>query len=427
MKIGFLKWPFQGISITDSWCVHNFNILKTDQPTNNLFSHPKTNTVFAQTTLELWLRRTPYTQTKFKSVWVDFENLDCDVIIVPYTWFIFFTKEQFILLSKFQGKIVLDETVDPWIFDEVNNQEHIIPNFLKELEHLVNYENIYLLTSAKVSNMTKTFFQKKLNNVKIISSNMLMLLLTVSSLRNKQRLYSDDYIINNYNNTKDKDLLLCAGRPRYHRLALLKYLTDNDWVEQNFVSANLCPHAGDKIAPFVNKYINDMETNKGRYMLSQYCPVEDLFKYADTKIIEEYPTEYFRLDNPYPENNVYARSKCSIISETLFQTHLSGYSWITEKTCLPFIYGHPFIVFSMSGTWKYLKELGFEEYSKFGVYDSITSPYNRFTELCDQIQNLTVSPLNCKQTLEEVLYNTNHFYSENLQDSIVTSFIDQLQ
>ena len=31
MKIGFLKWPFQGISITDSWCVHNFNILKTDQ------------------------------------------------------------------------------------------------------------------------------------------------------------------------------------------------------------------------------------------------------------------------------------------------------------------------------------------------------------------------------------------------------------
>ena len=144
MKIGFLKWPFQGISITDSWCVHNFNILKTDQPTNNLFSHPKTNTVFAQTTLELWLRRTPYTQTQFESVWVDFENLDCDVIIVPYTWFLFFTKEQFILLSKFRGKIVLDETVDPWIFDEVNNQEHIIPNFLKELEHLVNYENIYL-------------------------------------------------------------------------------------------------------------------------------------------------------------------------------------------------------------------------------------------------------------------------------------------
>lgn len=427
MKIGFLKWPFQGISITDSWCVHNFNILKTDQPTNNFFSHPKTNTVFAQTTLELWLRRTPYTQDHFTSAWVDFENLDCDAIILPYTWFLFFTKEQFLLLSKFKGKIILDESVDPWIFDEVNNQEHIIPNFLEELKPLVNYENVYLLTSAKVSEMTKTFFQKKLNNVKIISSNVLMLLLTVSSLRNKKRLYSDDYIINNYNNTKDKHFLLCAGRPRYHRLALLKYLSDCNWIDESFVSTNLCPHAGDPITPFVNKYISDMETNKSRYMLSQYCPLEDLFEYTDTKIIEEYPHEYFRLDDPYPKNNVYARSKFSIISESLFQTHLSGYNWITEKTCLPFIYGHPFIVCSMAGTWQYLEELGFEQYSIFGVYDSITSPYNRFTEVCDQIQNRVIQPLKCKHTLDQVLYNTNHFYSKDLQDSIVTSFIDQLQ
>ena len=107
---------------------------------------------------------------------------------------------------------------------------------------------------------------------------------------------------------------------------------------------------------------------------------------------------------------------------------MSGYNWITEKTCLPFIYGHPFIVFSMSGTWKYLKELGFEEYSKFGVYDSITSPYNRFTDLCDSIQHIIHADMSTeKNTLDIVLHNTNHFYSENLQDSIVTSFIDQLQ
>ena len=428
MKLGFLKWPFEGTSITDSWCVYNLNILKTTQPLNNFFSHPKTNTVLSKTTLELWIRKSPYSQDQIQPAWVDFNNLDCDAIILPYTWFLFFTKEQFILLSKFKGKIILDDTLDPWVFDEINDQEHIIPNFLAELEPLVNYDNVYLLTSANVSKMTKTFFQNKLNNVKIISANVLMLLLTVSSLRNKRRLYSDEYIINNFYNQKDKHFLLCAGRPRYHRLALIKYLTDNDWVVNSFVSANLCPHAGDSITSFVKKYIQDMDNNKTRYMLSQYCSLEELKNYTDTKIVEEYPHEYFRLDNPYPENNVYSRSKFSIISESLFQTYISGYNWITEKTCLPFIYGHPFILFSMVDTWKYLESLGFEKYSIFGVYDSITSPYNRFTVLCDSIQHIIHADMSTeKNTLDIVLHNTNHFYSKELQDSIVTTFIDQIQ
>ena len=66
MKLGFLKWPFEGTSITDSWCVYNLNILKTTQPLNNFFSHPKTNTVLSKTTLELWLRKSPYSQDQIQ-------------------------------------------------------------------------------------------------------------------------------------------------------------------------------------------------------------------------------------------------------------------------------------------------------------------------------------------------------------------------
>ena len=151
-----------------------------------------------------------------------------------------------------------------------------------------------------------------------------------------------------------------------------------------------------------------MDNNKSRFMLSQYCSRDELKQHTDTKIIEEYPHEYFRLDNPYPENNVYSRSKFSIISESLFQTYISGYNWITEKTCLPFIYGHPFILFSMAETWKYLESLGFEKYSIFGIYDSITSPYNRFTQLCDSIQHNIHNDLP-KPVLNTTLHNTNHF------------------
>ena len=116
-----------------------------------------------------------------------------------------------------------------------------------------------------------------------------------------------------------------------------------------------------------------------------------------------------------------------MISETLFQTYISGYNWITEKTCLPFIYGHPFQLFAMANTWKYLESLGFEQYSIFGVYDSITSPYNRFQFLCDQILYFNENPLNNDLTLEKLLHNTNNFYSDTLQDSIVSSIVDQIQ
>ena len=81
-----------------------------------------------------------------------------------------------------------------------------------------------------------------------------MLLLTVTTLRNNDRIYTDEHIIHNFNSNKNKDFLLCAGRPRYHRLALLKYISDNNLLDNGFVSANLCPHTVDPITPFVNKY-----------------------------------------------------------------------------------------------------------------------------------------------------------------------------
>ena len=48
----------------------------------------------------------------------------------------------------------------------------------------------------------------------------------------------------------------------------------------------------------------------------------------------------------------------------MFQTHIDGYCWTSEKTCLPFVYGHPFLLFAMANTWQYLKLLGYTEYTQ---------------------------------------------------------------
>ena len=429
MKLGFLKWPFEGVNVTSTYSVYNFSILKTKQPHNNFFSHPKKDVVFSQTSLELWLRRTPYAQQHIQPVWCDlhkWNDIECDAIIIPYTWFLFFTKDQLALIGKYKGRIILDEIADSFVFDEVDGKEHIFPIFLKELEQHINFSNLYLLTSNALDKKAKEYFKQEYNNINMISANVLMLLLSVTTLHNKQRIYSDEYIIHNFNHDKDKQFLLCAGRPRQHRLALIKFLTDNDLIDNSFVSTNLAPDVGDSIQAFVDKYLQDIYNDKSRYILSEFCDLEELKNYADTKFISEYPQEYFRLENTHPKNNVYARSKYSIISETLFQTDIQGYNWVTEKTCLPFVYGHPFLLFAMANTWEYLNKLGFESYTQFGAYDNITAPYTRFKSLCDSIPQLEEQPMS-KQTLSTILHNTNRFYSKDLQDSIVKQIVNQLQ
>ena len=427
MKLGFLKWPFDGVNVSTNYSVYNIQLIKTNQPSNNFFSHPIKKIVFSHSILELWLRRTPHQVKQIEIGWYDFNNWnpDCDAIVIPYNWFLYFTKEQFILLSKFTGKIILDEPCDPLVFDEINGREDFLPNFFKEIEQLVNFENLYLLTSSYLDINAKQHFKNKFNNVKIISSNFLMLLLSSTTLKNKKRIYTDEYIIKNFNTPKDKEFLFCAGRPRQHRLALIKFLTDNNLIDNSFVSTNFAPDVKDSIADFVSKYKENLLNGAVKYQLNEFCDIKELLNYTDTKVINEYVEEYFRQINHYPKSNVYSNTKYSIISETVFQTHIDEHCWTSEKTCLPFVYGHPFLLFAMANTWKYLKSLGYNEYTQFGAYDSITAPYTRFKALCDSIYQLQEESMR-KETLDVILHNTNNFYSKNLQDSIVSGFVNQL-
>ena len=113
---------------------------------------------------------TQYVLTQIQTVWCDLNNWDhkCDAIVIPYNWFLYFTKEQFLIHSKFKGKIILDETCDPFVIDEINGRELFLPNFFKEIEQLVNFDNLYLLTSSYLDDYAKHHFKNKFNNIKII-------------------------------------------------------------------------------------------------------------------------------------------------------------------------------------------------------------------------------------------------------------------
>jgi len=423
MKLGFLQWPFDGANTDTKFSDWHLSLHSTKQPANNLFSHSAKGTVLSQSTIELWLRRTTTSQSYFTPAWCDINNLDCDAIILPYTWFLYFTSEHLTLLSNYKGKIIIDETWDSWIFDEDNNQTNIITTFFKELGTFIDLDNVRILSSVELNTATaRDTFSKVFNNVKVISANV-MLLLLASTVK---RLYTDEYIIDNFNHAKDKNFIMCTGRPRGYRLALIKFLTDNNLLGNNFVSTNLSSDINDSTQDMILKYIDDVYNDASRYQLSEFCDISELKNYTQTLLIPEYREEYYNTGNPYPKNNVYTQSKYSIITETLFQTNIDGLAWFTEKTWKPMIYGHPMLLFAMPDSWKVLQGYGFESYEQFGVYDAIKPPHARFKTLCDSIQQLEEEPMS-KVTLTAILHNTNRFYSKDLEDSIVKQFVEQIQ
>ena len=86
-----------------------------------------------------------------------------------------------------------------------------------------------------------------------------------TTLKNKKRIYTDEHIIHNFNNAKDKEFLLCAGRPRQYRLALIKFLSDNNLLDNSYVSTNFAPDVKDNITDFVAKYKENLLNGSVKY------------------------------------------------------------------------------------------------------------------------------------------------------------------
>jgi hypothetical protein len=423
MKLGFLQWPYDGVNVDTLYSDWNLPLHATKQPANNVFSSNAKGTVISQTTIELWLRRTTTSQRHFTPAWCDINNLDCDAIILPYMWLLYFTNEHLALLSQYNGKIIIDETWDSWIFDEDNNQTQVISTFFKELGTVIDLDNVRILSSAELNTATAyDMFSKVFNNVQIISTNILLLLLSVTI----KRAYTDQCIIDNFNHKKDKNFIMCSGRPRGYRLALIKFLTDSKLLDNNFISTNMSSDINDSNQDIILKYIDDIYNDVSRYKLGEFCDISELKNYTQTLTIPEYREEYYSTGDPNPKNNVYSRAKYSLITETLFQTNIDGFTWFTEKTWKPMIYGHPILLFAMPDSWKVLHGYGFESYTQFGAYDAIKQPHTRFKTLCDSIPQLE-EELMSKETLTAILHNTNRFYSKDLENSIVKEFVEQIQ
>lgn len=117
-------------------------------------------------------------------------------------------------------------------------------------------------------------------------------------------------------------------------------------------------------------------------------------------------------------NSLWYDNTCfSLVSESKIT---STEMFVTEKTFKTFAHSHPFMVFGIPGTLKFLQNLGFETYENMfdQRYDNITDYSERLNILVDNIKNFTKTPYDAL-TLQKIEHNKNLFYNRDLIESII--------
>jgi len=122
-----------------------------------------------------------------------------------------------------------------------------------------------------------------------------------------------------------------------------------------------------------------------------------------------------RLDNDRYFNPEWYNETCfSLVAETA--TELSDQEmFITEKTFKPIAFRHPFIIFGLPFTLKYLKSQGFETFENLfnESYDSEIDEVKRLAIIKSNVEQYKNIPYD-SITEQKILHNHNHFYNTDL-------------
>lgn len=208
-------------------------------------------------------------------------------------------------------------------------------------------------------------------------------------------LYTSPQISNNFYIEKQKNFLACLGYPRPYRLDLLRFLENNNLTD-NFISICHDPHT--------QQYSFDDS--------------EELSNLKNKYFIEDYSFEYFLSQEPF-KTLVYSQSGFTIVPETEYGNK-DVLHRITEKSYLPIIYGHPFIVFGNKVSLDHMSKQGFEFFDEIHDHTNLD-----FDSICASIKDFDKSQLD-NYTLSKCLHNHDTLYNKNIIKQDIDYFLHQI-
>ena len=188
------------------------------------------------------------------------------------------------------------------------------------------------------------------------------------------------------NHIRSHKFLCKNANPREHRIYIMSEIYRRGWQDQTIHS-------------FLNRYFTPDSVGN----LKSYMPESHHHRLEE---IDAYSREWLKTKTPiildYNAQNIgddmnqrmlvkehFTETYFSFVTETVFESEPGAPLFITEKTYMPFINYHPFIITSGPGCLKYLREQGYETFPELfdESYDDETDRSKRLEIIMNNIEN----------------------------------------
>lgn len=116
-------------------------------------------------------------------------------------------------------------------------------------------------------------------------------------------------------------------------------------------------------------------------------------------------------DHHQVNTDLYTKSRCHIVLETLFDVDQSGGAFLTEKTFKAIKYGQPFVIAGGMGSLQALRDMGYRTFDNVinPAYDTIENNTDRWLAIADVLTELKRNPGWYEACADDILYNQEIF------------------
>jgi hypothetical protein len=132
-------------------------------------------------------------------------------------------------------------------------------------------------------------------------------------------------------------------------------------------------------------------------------------------------------DHHKVNTDLYTKSRCHIVIETLFDVDQSGGTFLTEKTFKAIKYGQPFVIAGGPGSLQALRDMGYRTFDNIinPVYDTITNNTDRWLAIADVLTELKRNPGWYEACAEDTAHNQKMF--EHRAHAPVNRLLEELK
>jgi len=211
---------------------------------------------------------------------------------------------------------------------------------------------------------------------------------------------------------------LCKNaNPREHRIYIMSEIYRRGWQDQtihSFLNRYFTPDCIGNLKSYITDHsmLNTIDEYSTRWLKEKTPIILD----HDANTIGNHMNQRILVKDHFKETYF------SFVTETVFESQPGAPLFVTEKTYMPFVNYHPFIITSGPGCLEYLRSEGYETFPELfdESYDTITNRATRLNVIMNNIERWCNNDIQALHTIywniwDKLEHNRNHFFKRSHQ------------